>query len=362
MTAANDASPPSSAGPGARPGPSRALPAWPRRRLAALRRFEAPSAARAAWQLANTLLPYLGALALMVVTLRRGLPWWTTALLGVLASGFMVRLFILFHDCVHASFLPSDRAGRVVGRILGVLVFTPFGEWRRSHLGHHATSGDLDRRDLGDVWTMTVEEYAAAPRRKRFSYRVTRHPALMLLVGPLLVFLVNNRFPPRGGTRARVLSVLSTDLALAAIATAASLTIGLGTFLLVQIPVLFLAGVWGIWLFYVQHQFERAYWVRGEVWDPLQAALAGSSYFKLPRVLQWFSGNIGLHHVHHLRPRIPNYHLQRCLDATPELQAVRPLTLAGSLRCGRLALWDERAGDFVGFDAVPRPSAAPAGS
>jgi acyl-lipid omega-6 desaturase (Delta-12 desaturase) len=299
---------------------------------ASLQRYETPSAARAAWQLANTLIPYLATMGCMYVAIRDRLPWWSTSLLAVAASGFMVRLFILFHDCVHSSFVRSDRAGRVIGRVLGVIVFTPFTEWRRSHLGHHATSGDLDRRDIGDVWTMTVEEYLAAPRRKRFRYRVTRNPALMLLVGSLLVFLVGNRIPPRRATRARFMSVVYTDLALAAIALAASLTIGFQTYLLVQLPVLFLGGVWGIWLFYVQHQFEPSYWSRAGAWDAVRAALEGSSYFKLPRVLQWFSGNIGLHHVHHLRPRIPNYNLQRCLDETPELQAVRPLTLWGSFR------------------------------
>jgi acyl-lipid omega-6 desaturase (Delta-12 desaturase) len=340
-----------------RPNASPHPPAHP---SAGLRRFEQPSAARAAWQLVDSFVPYAATLGLMYFTIRHGLPWWTTIALAVPAAGFMVRLFIIMHDCTHSSFLRSRRAERVLGRILGVIAFTPFGEWRYSHLGHHATSGDLDRRGIGDVWTMTVREYAAAPRSKRLQYRVTRTPLLMLLLGPVFIFLVGNRIPPSGATRQRVMSVVYTDLAIAAIVVTAALTIGIRTYLAIQAPVLLFGGVWGIWLFYVQHQFEPSYWVRGEAWSPLQAALQGSSYFKLPKVLQWFSGNIGLHHVHHLRPRIPNYNLQRCLDATPELDVVRPLTLSGSLRCGRLALWDEEARAFVSFRAASS-TPAPAG-
>ncbi len=329
-----------------------ALP--PPRWHSSLRRFERPSNARAAWQLANSFIPYVALMGLMVFTLRHHLPLWVTLAPAIPAAGFMVRLFILLHDCVHSSFLRSKRAERMLGRILGVLLFTPFAEWGQAHLGHHATSGDLDRRGIGDVWTMTVQEYAASSGTKRFLYRVTRNPLLMLLFGPFLVFLVGNRFPPRRATRARVMSVVYTDLAIAAIIAAAALTIGLEAYLTIQLPVLFFGGVWGIWLFYVQHQFEPSYWTRGEEWSPLQAALQGSSYYKLPRLLQWFSGNIGLHHVHHLRPRIPNYNLQPCLDAMPDLQIVRPLTLSRSLRCARLGLWDEQAREYVSFRAISR--------
>jgi acyl-lipid omega-6 desaturase (Delta-12 desaturase) len=319
---------------------------------ATLRQFERPSATRAAWQIANSLVPYLATLAAMWWTMRRGLPWWTTLALAFPAAGFMVRLFIFMHDCTHASFLSSRRAERVLGRVLGVIVFTPFDEWGHEHLAHHATSGDLSRRGAGDVWTMTVDEYLAAPPARRLQYRLARNPFLMLLFGPLGVFLFRNRFPTRGASRARVRSVLYTDAALGTIAAVAAATIGLRAYLLVQIPVLFLAGAWGIWLFYVQHQFSPSYWAREEAWSPARAALEGSSYYRLPKVLQWFSGNIGLHHVHHLRPRIPNYNLQRCLDATPELLAHPPLTLVGSFHCARLALWDESAQEFVSFRAL----------
>jgi acyl-lipid omega-6 desaturase (Delta-12 desaturase) len=317
--------------------------------FAGVSRFERPSTPRAIWQLVNSLVPYVALLAAMDLALRRGLPWWTTPVLAVPAAGFMVRLFIIMHDCTHSSFLRSRRAERVLGRILGVIVFTPFGEWRHEHLGHHATSGDLDRRGIGDVWTMTVREYAVASPWKRLQYRLGRNPWLVLLFGPFAIFLVNNRIPPRRATRARVLSVVYTNLALAAVIAVAALTIGLPAYLEIQGPVLFLGGAWGVWLFYVQHQFDASYWRHHGAWSPLDAALRGSSYFKLPRVLQWFSGNIGLHHVHHLRPRIPNYSLQRCLDATPALRGVPPLTLRQSLRCGRLALWDEEARALVSF-------------
>jgi omega-6 fatty acid desaturase (delta-12 desaturase) len=331
-------------------GSAAAAPAPPRSRDT-LRQFERPDAARALWQVATSFVPYVATMALMHLMMRQGLPWWTTLPLAVLAAGFMVRLFILMHDCIHSSFLRSRRAERFLGRILGVLVFTPFGEWGQSHLGHHATSGDLDRRGIGDVWTLTVREYAAASGAKRFQYRVTRNPFLMLLFGPFLVFLIGNRIPPRRATRQRVMSVVYTDLGIAAIVVTAALTVGLEAYLLIQLPVLFFGGAWGIWLFYVQHQFEGSYWSRHGEWNPLQAALQGSSYYKLPKVLQWFSGSIGLHHVHHLRPRIPSYNLQRCLDATPDLW-IPPLTLSGSLKCARLALWDERAREFVSFRAA----------
>jgi len=323
------------------------------------RLFEQPSAGRAAWQVANSLVPYLATMALMYLTIRQGLPWWTTLALAVPASAFMVRLFILMHDCTHSSFLRSRRAERVLGRILGVLVFTPFAEWRHAHLSHHATSGDLDRRGTGDIWTMTVDEYVASSLTRRLRYRLARNPLLMLLFGPALVFLVGNRFPPRAASRERVRSVVYTDLAIAAIVAAAAHTIGLRAYLAIQVPVLLLGGAWGIWLFYVQHQFEGSYWARGSDWSPVRAALEGSSYYKLPRVLQWFSGNIGLHHLHHLRPRIPNYNLQRCLDATPQFQVSPPLTLWRRIWCARLALWDERAQALVSFRAIARRRAAP---
>ncbi len=333
------------------PAPVRsALPPW----VASLSRFETTREPRAAWQLANTLIPYLGLLALMTWTVRSGVSYWITLALAVPAAGFMVRLFILFHDCVHGSFVRSPRLRRLLGRTLGVLVFTPFGHWGHSHLGHHVTSGDLDRRGIGDVAMLTVDEYRALPRGKRLLYRLTRDPLLMLLVGPLVAFLIVQRIPPRNGERRLVASVWWTNLAVACVVAAASFAFGFGTYLKVQLPVLYLGGMGGVWLFFVQHQFVPTYWVRRSEWSPLAAALEGSSYYKLPKVLQWFSGNIGIHHVHHLRPRIPNYRLQECLDATPELRRIEPLTIRRSLKSLRVHLWDESASRYVTFRAAAR--------
>lgn len=330
--------------------PPRGLPPW----AGDLKRFERPSTARAAWQLTNTLVPYLGLLALMIFTVRRGLPYGITLALAVPAAGFMVRLFILFHDCVHGSFVRSEPVRRWLGRILGVLVFTPYGHWGQGHLGHHVTSGDLDRRGIGDVPLLTALEYLALSPGKRRLQRIFRHPLALLGVGPLLVFLVVQRIPPRGETRERRRSVLQNDLALLGVAGAACLLLGVETYVKVQLPVLFLGAMGGIWLFFVQHHFDPSHWVRRDAWTPLAAALRGSSYLKLPKVLQWFSGNIGLHHVHHLRPRVPNYALQRCHDETPALRAVEPLTFRRSLRSFSCHVWDERAGRFVTFREAER--------
>ena len=335
-------------------GATRRLPPW----AAELRRFETPSNARAAWQLANTLVPYLGLLAAMAWTVERGLPYAWTVALAVPAGGFMIRLFILFHDCVHGSFVRSGWLRRWLGRVLGVLVFTPYGAWGQGHLGHHVTSGDLDRRGIGDVPLLTVREYLALSPWKRRLERAYRHPLVLLGLGPLWGFLIVQRLPPRGATPARRWSVILTDLGLVAVAAAASLAVGFDTYVKVQLPVLYLGALGGVWLFFVQHHFEPSHWVRHAAWSPLDAALEGSSYLKLPKVLQWFSGNIGLHHVHHLRPRMPNYALQRCLDATPELRAVPPLTLRRSLRSFSCHLWDEAAGAYVTFRRAERAERA----
>jgi acyl-lipid omega-6 desaturase (Delta-12 desaturase) len=317
--------------------------------ILALRRFEQPSARKAAVQLADTLLPYLALLALMYLSTRWAWPIWVTLLLAVPTGGFLVRLFIFFHDCCHGSYLRSRTATRVLGAMLGVLTFTPYSEWRHSHGIHHSSSGNLDRRGVGDVWTMTLEEYRASTGWTRLLYRLFRHPLILFGLGPIFLFMVSQRIPKRGTSRRQLMSVLLTDAAIFGLVGLAAWTIGIGTYLLIQIPVMFVAGLGGIWLFYVQHQFDPTYWARSEDWGSLESALQGSSFYKLPPVLQWFSGNIGLHHVHHLRPRIPNYNLQRCLDETPELQLNDPLTLWKSLQAIRLNLWDEACKRLLSF-------------
>lgn len=307
------------------------------------------------WQLVNTLVPYGLLWALMIFTLRWDYPYWITLALAIPAGGLLVRVFIVFHDCCHGSFFASRRANTVVGYCTGVLTFTAFEDWRRVHNRHHATAGDLDRRGSGEIWTMTIDEYLAAPLRTRLGYRFYRNPFVLFVPGSLLLFLWLQRFPSKGAGARERRSVLYTNLALLLIVGVASLTIGLPAYLLIQLPIITIAGSVGLWLFYIQHQFENAYWVRHESWDPMRVALEGSSYFKLPKVLQWFTGNIGLHHVHHVRPSIPNYNLQQCHDAVAVFQSVKPVTLMASFRSLRLSLYDARKRQLVGFRSLSSP-------
>lgn len=325
-----------------------AKPEW----LADLSPFEHPSRNRAIWQLANTFVPYIFLWFVMVRTIQLGYSYWITLALSVVAAGFMIRIFIFFHDCGHGSFFASQRANRILGYVTGIVTFTPYENWRYTHSIHHATAGDLDRRGVGDIWTMTVEEYQAAPRSTRLLYRFVRNPLVTFGLGPIFMFLISHRLTYKEGKRRHRVSVYLTNLSLLAIVLVASLTIGLRTYLLIQLPILLIGGAAGIWLFYIQHQFDGVYWARHEVWDPIKAGLEGSSYYRLPKILQWFTGNIGLHHIHHLRLRIPNYNLQRCFDRVPAMQAVKPLTIVDSLKCVRLNLWDEKRQMLVSFRSL----------
>ena len=322
-------------------------------------RYQRPDLRRAVWQLVDTLVPYGALWALMVRTVQLGVSYWITLALAVVAAGFMARIFIIFHDCGHGSFFASRRANTILGYVCGILTLTPYEDWRHSHGVHHATIGDLDRRGTGDVYVMTVDEYLAAPRLKRIAYRLFRNPLVMFGLGPGAVFLLTHRFPHKGAGKRQRYSVYITNLAIAAIIGVASLTIGLRTYVAVQLPIFLIGFAAGVWLFYVQHQFEGVYWARHEAWDPMRAALEGASYYKLPKVLQWFTGNIGLHHIHHVRPRIPNYNLQQCYDEVPAMQAVEPLTMRKSLKSLGLHLWDEGQQKLVGFRSLrARPRAA----
>ena len=314
--------------------------------------YAQPEVRTAFRQLLTALIPYLLTLALMVQTVRHGRHYGITLALAVPATVLFTRIFIIFHDCTHGSFLPSPRWNRNVGYLCGILAFTAFHDWRRSHAGHHITVGDLDRRGMGDITTMTVEEYRQAPPLKRLAYRLYRHPLIMFGIGPLYYFLLRNRYPSPGAKKIDFISVIWTNLAIAAIIVTATLTIGFRTYLLVQLPVLTMAATLGIWLFYNQHQFEGVYWARHEDWDPWRAAMEGASYYRLPGLLQWMTGNIGIHHVHHVRPGIPNYRLQECYDSVPELQAVKPLTLRKSLGALRLNLYDENRRELVSFRSL----------
>lgn len=304
---------------------------------------------RSVWQLVNTFVPYIALWYIMVRLVQSRSPYWITLLLAVPTAGFLIRIFIFFHDCTHLSFFNSKRANTILGYILGVLTFTPYEDWRHSHVIHHATAGDLDRRDVGDVWTLTVEEYRAASKWKQLAYRLYRNPLIMFGLGPGYMFLISHRTPSKVARKRERISVHITNLAIVAIVVIASLTIGLRAYVLIQLPTILMAATAGLWLFYVQHQFEDVYWVRGDVWDRIQSAVKGCSYYKLPKILQWFTGNIGLHHIHHLRARIPNYNLQRCYDEIPELQTVKLLTILTSLQSLRINLWDEERQQMVNF-------------
>lgn len=310
-------------------------------------RYQEPSTPRALWQILDTVIPYAALWFLMYHALR--VSCWLTVPLVILAGGLLIRVFIIFHDCGHGAFFKSRRANDIVGFFAGMLTFTPYYQWRWEHAVHHASSGDLDRRGAGDMWTLTVKEYLEASRWKRFAYRLARNPFILFVIAPVFLFVVKQRFPPaRAGGRERH-SVHTMNLAILAMASLLGWIFGVRDYLLLQLTVMAVAAGGGVWLFYVQHQFEGVYWERGADWDYTAAALQGSSFYKLPRILQWFSGNIGFHHIHHLSPRIPNYNLERCHKANPLFQRVKPITLLSSLKTSRLRLWDEQLKRLVGF-------------
>jgi len=309
--------------------------------------YQKPSLPRALWQIVNT----FGGYALLWWLMFWSLPVspWITLALAILAGAFVVRIFIIFHDCGHGSFFNSRRANDVVGFIAGVLTFTPYYHWRWEHAIHHASSGDLDKRGTGDIWTMTVQEYLESTRAKRFAYRLARNPVVLFVIAPVLVLVVKQRFASATASPRERNSVHWMNLAILGMAVGLSLLFGIEAYVLIQLTVITVAGAAGFWLFYVQHQFEGVYWERGEEWDYTAAALHGSSFYKLPRVLQWFTGNIGYHHIHHLSARIPNYNLERCHKAHLMFQGVKPITLFGSLRSLKFRLWDEAQKKLVGY-------------
>jgi acyl-lipid omega-6 desaturase (Delta-12 desaturase) len=309
--------------------------------------YARPNLGRSMLDIATSLFPYLGISVAMYFLLD--VSFWLVVPLYFLAAGFLVRTYILFHDCAHGSFLPWSKANEWLGATCGLLVFTPFARWRHQHAVHHATSGDLDRRGVGDVPTLTVKEYYALPAKKRFGYRAFRNPIVMFGLGPIWAMILAPRFISKD-ERIRIRrSVWRTNLALAAVVALLCFLVGWDDFLLVELPPALLAGSMGVWLFYVQHQFEDAYWQNSDSWSYDEAALRGSSYLKLPKVLQFFTGNIGLHHVHHLSTRIPNYNLQRAHDDIPVFHQVPTLSFWDGMKCVRLKLWDENSGRLVTF-------------
>jgi len=316
--------------------------------------YAQPRMGRSLVDLATSVVPYLALSVAMYYALS--VSYLLVLLIAIPAAGFLMRTFILFHDCSHGSFLPSKRANAWLGVALGLLVYSPFLRWQHDHAIHHATSGDLDRRGGGDVRTLTVAEYNALSGRGRLGYRLFRNPLVMFGIGPIFALLIGPRLVARDARPRMRRSVIGTNIAVAVLVAALCLLMGWRDFLLVQAPTVMLAGSAGIWLFYVQHQFEDAYWEDTGGWSYADAALRGSSYLKLPRVLQFFSGNIGLHHVHHLNARIPNYNLQRAHDENSIFDGVPVLSLRDGLHSVRLKLWDEESGHLVTFAQARPPS------
>jgi acyl-lipid omega-6 desaturase (Delta-12 desaturase) len=320
--------------------------------------YARPDLRRSVFDVATSVVAYLALTAVMYAALDVSLL--LVLVLAVPAAGFLVRTFIVFHDCAHGSFLPWRRANHWLGIACGLLVYSPFHIWRHEHAVHHASAGDLDRRGRGDVETLTVAEWAALSRPKRLAYRTFRNPLVMLGLGPIWALMIAPRLVP-GWARARFgRTIIATNLALTVLLVGLCALVGWRAVLVVQLPTAMLAGAIGIWMFYVQHQFEDVYWERKEDWSYAEAALRGSSYLKLPSLLQFFTGNIGLHHVHHLSARIPNYNLQRAHDKNPVFHNVPRLNAWDGVRALKLKLYDEDRGRMVGFREARTTRAAAA--
>ena len=323
-----------------------------------LARYTQPRVWRSLLDLALAVPPYLALSALMVVTFGH-VSYFVTLAIAIPTGGFLLRTYILFHDCTHGSLMPTKRANVMLGIPLGLMVLAPFSRWRHDHAVHHATAGDLDRRGVGDIITLTVDEYEALDRKGRVAYRIKRNPVVMFGIGPIVAMMIGPRIWTKAQRPRMRHSVMLTDVALAVIVLALGFSLGWERFVLVWMPPAMLAGSAGIWLFYVQHQFEDAYWENTGGWSYADAALRGSSYLKLPKILQFFTGNIGLHHVHHLSARIPNYNLQRAHDENPIFHDVPVLTMRDGIRSMRLKLWDGRTGRLVTFRQARESMAVP---
>ncbi|HEX7411094.1 MAG TPA: fatty acid desaturase [Bacteroidales bacterium] len=315
--------------------------------LKVISNYKYPEISRSMWQLINTFIPYVILWVAMYYCLS--ISYWLVLLLTIPASGFLIRLFIIFHDCGHGSFLPSKRANDIIGILIGILAFTPYFRWHHAHMIHHRTAGNLDKRGSGDVWTLTVEEYRKLSKSRQRAYRIYRHPLVMFGIGAALMFFFSNRFTRKHFELKERVSVYLTNLALLLFATVISFLIGLKAFLLIQMPVMYFAATAGVYLFYVQHQFPDVQWVRDKEWDYKTIALEGSSFLKLPKILQFFSGNIGFHHIHHLSSKIPNYKLEKCHRENELFKDIKPLTFAESFRCLKLRLWYEEKQRLVSF-------------
>jgi len=309
--------------------------------------FQRPSRARSIWQLINTLIPYAALWVLAYFAFQYS--FWLILPFTLLASGFLVRIFIIFHDCGHQSFFRSRKANNFWGAITGLLTLTPYYFWTANHARHHDTSGNLDKRGFGDVWTMTVDEYMKAPLSTRLKYRLYRNPFIMFLLGPLLIVLVTNRLTKTAENSKERNSVYLNNISILLMAVSLSFLMGFKAYIIIQALVLLVGLIGGVWLFYVQHQFEGVYWAREGEWDFIAASLMGGSFYKLPKILNWFSGSIGYHHVHHLMTGIPNYNLAKCHEEIPAIGAIKPTGIRTSLKSLSYRLWDEGQAKLVSF-------------
>ncbi|MBK7711659.1 MAG: fatty acid desaturase [Bacteroidales bacterium] len=313
-------------------------------------RYNIPDPVKSWWQIINSLGSYILLWVIMVKTID--ISYWLTLGLSVFAAGFMVRTFIIFHDCGHGSFFKSAKLNRIVGIVTGFVVFTPFHKWTHDHKVHHQTVGNLDKRGIGDVKTLTVEEYSSLGRWQKLGYRLYRNPFFLFGIAPILLFTIQHRFTKKTMTFREKMYVHMTNLALITAVTLLIMAIGWKTYLLIQLPILYIATVHGVWLFYVQHQYRHVKWTESEGWDYKTIALNGSSLFKLPRLLNWFTGSIGYHHIHHLSPLIPNYNLVRCHKENAIFQEVKPLTFFSAFESLFLRLWDEKRQMLIRFNEV----------
>jgi acyl-lipid omega-6 desaturase (Delta-12 desaturase) len=313
-------------------------------------RYNYPDPIRSWWQIINSVGPYIILWGLMLYTIR--FSYLLTLLLSVLAAGFMVRIFIIFHDCGHGSFFKSKRLSKVVGILTGLIVFTPYHKWHHDHKIHHQTVGNLEKRGTGDVLTLTVEEYQNLTRFRRFYYRIYRNPIVLFGIAPIIIFTISQRFTKKYMSLKEKMYVHLSNLSLIAVVTIMILLVGWKTYLLIQIPVLLVATGHGVWMFYIQHQFRHVVWTKSENWDYKTVALKGSSLFKLPGILNWFTGNIGYHHIHHLSPLIPNYNLRRCHEENPIFQDVKPVTFFTAFESLLLRLWDEKRQMLIKFSEL----------
>ncbi len=317
---------------------------------AAVAPFQEPNLRLSIMQIFTSIVPFFVMMVVMYWSLS--VSYWLTILLAIPTAGFVMRSFIIFHDCGHGSFFKSRRLNNALGAFIGLITFTPYYAWKRSHAVHHASSGDLDRRGRGDVWTITVREYLELSPLMRLWYRIYRFPLTLFFLGPWFNFIVIQRFPIQGDGPREKRSIMETNIGIVLFTLVGMAIFGVGEYLLIYTPIIFFASSLGVFLFYVQHNFEGTYWEHHDNWNYVDAALHGSSYLKLPRILQWFSGNIGFHHVHHLSPRIPNYYLEACHNTHPLFRNIQPLTLWGCLKASTFRLWDEDSHQMVGLKFV----------